>query len=461
MEKFELLRALIKAKNALSLFPEGHPMIQEKVRELLENIEDIRKEENQTEITIIGEELFINGHSLRQESLDFASFIREIVKAGINRIAFQPGITSAELILLLNFLNERQHKVSSFRSLKQELQARGITHILLNKMLPVKTLKDKNSSEAQPGESPSEYEESVSKMEDIFEAVLKGASFSPESVHSIVHRLIERTIKDESTLRGLFNIKTYDDYTFHHSVNVALLGLLMGKRLGINGELLSLLGEAALLHDIGKIMIPEQIITKPDSLNPTEWEIISRHPVLGAEILSSIPGVSPITPRVALEHHIRCDGSGYPSLKVRRNDNHFTQIVSICDFYDALTTIRPYRTPMFPHQAILLMLHRGKNYFNMILVKLFISVVGFFPVGTVVRTNRREVGMVTEANPDEPLHPVIKILEDEQGRKPSREPLVDTSEKNPVEGCYLRNISMVFNRQAPLLKYWLSLKDID
>jgi len=439
MERFELLRALISAKHTLSLFPDGHPMVQEKAGKLLEVIENLAREENKAEISIIDGELFINEHSLRQESLDSTNFIKELTNTEINRINFQPGITKEEIISLLNYLNELQQTEPTEKFKEEELRKRGIVHILVSKIVPLKLSKKEIGLLAPPPKPKSEYEKAVHRVQDIFDTVLRGRSFSHKDTHFIVEELLKKITDDESTLKSLFNIKIYDDYTFRHSVNVALLSLLVGKRLKLNQELLSLLGEAALLHDIGKIMIPKEIITKPGPLNPIEWQITYHHPSLGAEILSSIPGVAPSISCVALEHHVHYDGSGYPRLRIRTKNNYLTQIVSICDFYDALTTIRSYRKPMLPHQTLLLMLHKANTQFNPSLVKVFISVVGFFPVGTLVKTAGGQVGIVTKINPEDPLHPVIKLLKDERGRRITPK-LIDTSKEHDKEGLYFEKI---------------------
>ncbi len=457
MEKFELLRTLIGAKHVLSLFPDAHPMVQEKVEKLLEVIEALIAQEKKAEISIVGEEVFINEHSFRQESLEFARFVREITDTGITRISFQPGTTAKELVSLIVYLNEHRHTGPASKLLSEELRQRGINHITVSRILPLEL--SEKEAKLMARKSESEYQRAVSRIENIFKTVLEGGSFSPGSINLIVQGLLKTAIKDQSTLRGLFNIKSYHDYTFRHSVNVALLSILIGKRLKLNQELLALLGEAALLHDIGKIMIPKEIITKPSRLNATEWEIICRHPILGAEILSSVPGVNPMIARVALEHHVGYDGSGYPPLELNGKDNYLTQVVSICDFYDALTTVRSYRKPIFPYQAILLMLQRSKTQFNPTLVKVFISVVGFFPVGALVKTNRGEVGVVTKINPEDPLHPVIKILEDEQGKKISPQ-LVNTSEKNHT-GNFVREILQVLDLQTHPQAQYLPHEEID
>lgn len=459
MEKFELLRGLVKLKQILSLFPQQHPLVQERAEQFLKVIKTLREEENQAEISIIDKEVYVNGHSLRRESLESVGLIKQIISTRVNSFSFAPDTTAKELIFLMSYLNECQQTNSVPGLFSKELQAKGITHITVARILPLEISGKEEELMGRFLKPTSEYQGAVSGIESIFTKVMRGSSFRPESVSLIVQGLLKKVIKDKIALSGLLNIKNYEDCTFRHSVNVALLSLLLGKRLKLDKELLAMLGEAALLHDIGKIMIPKEIITKPGRLNRTEWEIIYRHPFVGAEILLTIPGISSLTPGVALGHHVYYDGSGYPSVVIEGEDNHLlNHIVSLGDVYDALTTVRSYRRPMFPTQAILRLLRGAGTQFNPVLVKVFVSVVGFYPIGTLVRTDQDEVGVVTAVNPKDSLHPIIKVLSNEQEGKAVSQ-LVDTSRKSSLGAGYLRNISRVLSRQALSFEERVSLKE--
>ncbi len=447
MERFELFKALMKTKRAFSLFPSNHPLIQERVKYLLEIIKNLIEQENKAEISIIEQEVFINEYSLRQESLEFADLIKEIKDTGITIFNFQQGITTKEVISLINYLNESKNTPLTTKLLSDELRTRGITHITLSTILPLKLPEKKSDLPVQLSEWGKEYQKIVSEIENIFGEVSRGKLFPPENIHLIVQRLLKQVIKEQSSLNALFNMKGYDDCTFRHSINVAILSLLMGKELKFDQKLLATLGEVALLHDIGKVMMPEDIISKTGSLNAMEWEMIYRHPFVGAEILLAIPGINPLTPCVAMEHHIRHDGGGYPHLEITESNNYLTPIVSICDFYDAMTTIRSYRKPLFPHQAVLLLLQGANTQFNPVLVKVFVSLVGFYPIGTIMQTDRGEMAITKKVNPNDPLHPIIEIIKNEAGEKiPPK--LIDTSEKDQTGKHYLRNISQILKPQS-------------
>ena len=152
MERFELFKALVKTKRAFSLFPSDHPLIQERVKYLLEIIKNLIEQENKAEITIIEQEVFINKHSLRQESLEFADLIKEIKDTGITIFNFRQGITTKEVISLINYLNESKNTPLTTKLLSDELRIRGITHITLSTVLPLELPEKKSDLPAQPSE---------------------------------------------------------------------------------------------------------------------------------------------------------------------------------------------------------------------------------------------------------------------------------------------------------------------
>jgi HD-GYP domain-containing protein (c-di-GMP phosphodiesterase class II) len=192
---------------------------------------------------------------------------------------------------------------------------------------------------------------------------------------------------------------------------VALLAIRLGERLRMDQKELMVLAEAALLHDVGKTRIPVEILTKAGRPTEPEWRTIRRHPLIGAEILSQLEGLAPLTPVAALEHHVDFDGGGYPHLGEGRRPHAISQIVSVVDVYESVTGARSYRDPATPDQACLILARMAGEKLNPALVKAFVSVVTFFPVGTVIRTTRGELGVVIETHDDDALHPRIVIVE--------------------------------------------------
>jgi HD-GYP domain-containing protein (c-di-GMP phosphodiesterase class II) len=190
--------------------------------------------------------------------------------------------------------------------------------------------------------------------------------------------------------------------------------------------------------------VPLEIVQKPGALDKAERKVIESHTVFGAEILAETAGVHPLAPTIALEHHRGVTGTGYPDLGDGVVPHVMSQIVSVADIYEALTGARSYREPMKPEQACLVLAREAGHKLNTAFVKAFVSAVTFFPVGSLVRTNREEVGVVTRTNNRDPLHPII-TLTDETFETVRGE--VDTSARDE-EGKYVRQIVQTIASRA-------------
>src|SRR5262249_48030335 len=226
------------------------------------------------------------------------------------------------------------------------------------------------------------------------------------TVRALVQLLIHRVARSNAALSHILAVKQYENLTYCHSVNVAVLSLLLGRQLRLDEAAMSALVEAAVLHDIGKTRIPLDIVKKSGALTKGERKLIEAHTTLGAEILVQTEGLRPLTPLVALEHHRSARGGGYPDLG--SNVPHvMSQIVSVADIYEALTGARSYQDPTMPEHACLVLARLAGDKLNTVFVKAFVNAITFFPLGSLVRTNRDEIGVVIRINANDPLHPVL------------------------------------------------------
>jgi putative nucleotidyltransferase with HDIG domain len=241
-------------------------------------------------------------------------------------------------------------------------------------------------------------------------------------------------------------VKLYENLTYCHSVNVATLSLLIGKQLGFDQTATAALAEAALLHDIGKTRIPLEILKKPSALDKRERKMMEAHTTYGAEILVEVDGLRPLTPTVALEHHRGFDGSGYPELGEAATPHFLSQLVSVADIYEAMTGARSYQEPAMPEQACLVLARLAGTKLNTALVKAFVNAISFFPLGSVVRTDREEVGVVIRTVDNEPLHPVIALIGAGYERLPGE---IDTSVRS-TSGQYARHVVETLRPQQGL-----------
>jgi putative nucleotidyltransferase with HDIG domain len=238
---------------------------------------------------------------------------------------------------------------------------------------------------------------------------------------------------------ALTALKKYDNYTFTHMVNVSVLAMSQARALNLEGTLLREFGFAALMHDIGKVNTPLDILNKPDKLTKDEFEVMKQHVVDGAHILRKTPEMPALAPIVAFEHHLKQDLSGYPENIGSRSLNLCTMIVSIADVFDALRSNRPYRQGMASDRIRAIMDERDSPAFNQKLLKRFVNIMGLFPVGNLVRLNTDELGVVTAEHPSDPFRPQVKIVYDERGDRLEAPFLANTWERD-TRGEYPRAV---------------------
>ena len=198
-------------------------------------------------------------------------------------------------------------------------------------------------------------------------------------------------------------------------VNVSILTMGQARGLGIDGALLREFGLAALMHDIGKVRTPLEVLNKPDKLTEAEFVIMKRHVVEGAEILRATPDIPALAPVVAFEHHLRIDGSGYPDRVTRPALNVGTMLCGIADVYDAMRSQRAYQQA-FPSDRILQVLKRNDGtQFDQHLVRRFVQLIGIYPIGNLVRLNTGEIAVVRQIHAPDPYRPQVRVLFDSAG----------------------------------------------
>jgi putative nucleotidyltransferase with HDIG domain len=272
------------------------------------------------------------------------------------------------------------------------------------------------------------YGTAVETAQSLWDAAKSGDKPDPGAARKIIDSLAKLVSQDRTSLMALTALKRYDNYTFTHMVNVSVLAMAQARSLDLEGPLLREFGFAALMHDIGKVNTPLEVLNKPDKLTKDEFDVMKQHVVDGAHILRRTPEMPALAPVVAFEHHLRQDLSGYPEKVGHRDLNLCTQIVSIADVYDALRSNRVYREGLPSERIRAIMTQKDSPAFNTGLLRRFINLMGLFPVGTLVRLNTEEVAVVTHEHPSDPFRPQVKILLDRLGQPIETPSLVNTWE---------------------------------
>lgn len=255
----------------------------------------------------------------------------------------------------------------------------------------------------------------VLSIKETFARIEKSRSNSSfielEDIAGLLDNIVDEIIGNTDILVNVIDLKIFDDYTFYHSVNVAVLSLIVGVSLGLNKSSLRNLGLAALLHDIGKVFIPKAVLNKPSRLSDDELELIRTHPYKGYQYLKDKPGIPARSCIGILQHHERYDFLGYPSAIGGNQISLYARIIAVTDVYDALTSRRPYRKAMSPSEALEYVMGGGGTHFDPEIAVSFTQKIAPFPVGTCVRLSNDAVGIVVENFKDFSLRPKLKIIE--------------------------------------------------
>lgn len=234
-----------------------------------------------------------------------------------------------------------------------------------------------------------------------------------DNTKMIVQNIVEEIVENRNIIVNMIDLKSYDNYTYYHSVNVGVLSIVMGVTLGMNRSGLYKLGLGALLHDIGKVFIDKKIIGKTDSLTREEYEEVKKHPTLGYEYLNNAGLNFPVSALIGiLQHHERINGSGYPEGLSDGEIRKSSRIISIADVYDAMTSDRPYRPAMMPSEVMEYLMGGAGTLFDPKLVYLFTRKVAAFPLGTCVLLSNGLTAIVVENYEDCCLRPKVKIIND-------------------------------------------------
>lgn len=253
-------------------------------------------------------------------------------------------------------------------------------------------------------------QQALHELRKAFDAAYKGHPLDLHAIDQTVHGIVEAVLSDDHCMTGMAEIRSIDDYTYHHSVSVCLLSILVGVRLNLDRQQLHELGIGALLHDIGKVFISPEILRKRGPLSPDEFAEIRKHPKFGFDYLRRVYGVNLISAHIAYQHHERLDGSGYPRGLVGDELHPLSRIVCVVDVYDAMTADRGYRPAHDPDSVFEYLRSRQDILFDREVIAALRASIAPYPIGERVLLNTGEVGIVTRLNPRQAHTPTLRIV---------------------------------------------------
>lgn len=252
--------------------------------------------------------------------------------------------------------------------------------------------------------------------------------FHMDATKTLIDDMVYDIMNNKDAIVNMVDIKVFDEYTFFHSVNVAILSLVVASELKLPSKQLYELGLAAVLHDIGKVYIDKNILNKNGRLTDLEFQAIKKHSELGYKHLKDTYEIPTQSYIGVLQHHERYDGTGYPMNKKKEEISLFGRIICIADVYDAITSNRPYRTAMLPSEAMEYIMANSGSMFDGDLVKIFVNKIAAYPVGMSVVLSNKAEGLVINNNEGAPLRPIIRMYRNEKGDLLEEPYIIDLSD---------------------------------
>ena len=394
----EIARRLAAALRGAQLYAPDHPIVKRNVSALAETMAVALAGQPTLTIGIVEEDLVIGDVPVPRAAETMGELMRRLQQAGIERIVVDEGVEPEEITELVQAVSRAERGAAPV--------APRLPHIRVGKL----QVEQRVEAVGDMATFQSLYTDAVGIAERLWDSATTEGKPDADAARGIVDSLAQAVAQNRTALLALTALKNYDNYTFTHMVNVSILTMGQGRGLGLEGGALRQLGLAALLHDIGKVRTPPEILNKTEQLTDREFDILKRHTVDGAQILRTTPEVPALAPVVAFEHHLRADGTGYPRGVSRPELNVATMLCGISDVYDAMRSQRVYQQA-FPTDRILTVLQRndGKQ-FDQNLVRRFVQLVGIYPAGNLVRLDSGETAVVTKAYAPDPYRPRVKVL---------------------------------------------------
>jgi putative nucleotidyltransferase with HDIG domain len=397
----EVLRRFASGVRGAQLYARDHPLVAKSVEGLLTALKPLLQQSPAVTVGIVAGQLVVADTPMPKASATMGELMKRLTDHQIERISFERGLTADEALAFML-------AVAALSGKSGGETAWNFAHIKVGRIAA-----EDRRSDGVVGDMAAIrrlYSGAVNAAQDVWDAAeTEGSPDLPAALQAI-DGLAEAVTQNRTAIVALTAMRNYDNYTFTHMVNVSILTMGQARALGIEGRLLREFGLSALMHDIGKVRTPKEILNKPEKLTDVEFDIMKRHVVDGAEILRRTPEMPILAPVVAFEHHLRNDGSGYPAGAHRAMLNLGTMLCSIADVYDAMRSQRSYQQA-FPTDRIVAVLQRNDGtQFDQNLVRRFVQLLGIYPAGNLVRLKTGEVAVVLQVHAPDPYRPRVRII---------------------------------------------------
>ena len=404
------------------LFTDNHPKFQESLKEAYEFWKTLLAEHGTIEIKCVEGDLIYDEMPLQKRLKTTEGFREQLQGVGIECFVVEPGLTSQELLEYARYMRLSEKRREARGGAADYFKNRGVRHIQAFWLGDMSGEGEKKG--AEDGGAPvvindmSSFRQNALKIiSEIYRQTKIARVLDLDAAKEIVETFLNQAAANSNLLLGLCAIRSADEYTCTHSMNTCLLSISLARYVGVPEEILPKLGMACLLHDIGKMFVPDEILNKPGRLTPEEWEVMQNHTVYGARFLLAIPEMPKLASVVAFEHHMGLGGSGYPVVEGTYDVNMISLMASVADVYDALSTARSYKRAVPPDQVVDIIRKMDDGKMEPRLKRWFLTMVGKYPIGSVVELDTGELAVVAMQNDEEPLKPKVEVVTKPDGTK--------------------------------------------
>lgn len=354
----ELIVGIAAAVNIWTLYPANHPRVLNVAKQIISAIERVLAETRGDAVTflVVGDDLVVDGEVVRKSTLSHMQFIANLKAHGVERLTLAKDIDVDEVKGMI-------------AALATGANIESTPHVIFGRV-------DVTTDDKENKEEQELTPEQIDVVREAFAQFRRDQKLPVGAIEQLVWGFVQALSRNTRTVLPLAKLKSHDEYTFVHSINVSLMVMAQARSFGIQGPTLQSFGTAALLHDIGKMMVPLTVLNHPGKLEGEQWMMMQSHAEVGATYLTTSGDGSELAALVAFEHHLRYDMKpAYPILRRPRRPNLVSRMTSIADAYDAMSTVRPYQKPLMRSAALDILMKRADTFYDPLLVANFARII--------------------------------------------------------------------------------------
>jgi HD-GYP domain-containing protein (c-di-GMP phosphodiesterase class II) len=406
---------------------------QRQLKEFLPVIEAVHEQdqEDEAELAVVADYFYLNGARIKAQPALLSTYhalMGEFERRQLGGIRFLQGVHAAELERFFQ-LFVAADEASVAERLGEMAREANVDHVVPIPAVELDAedlVRDGNDQGDERGRAKRVFWRAVLGTKKIVLRASETGRPDMRQAKRLVQPVVDSIMSHEYSVVGLTALRDHDEYTYAHCVNVSVLSIGMGQALGLSRQVLADLGVAALLHDMGKLAVPGDVLRKPAKLSPEEWEMVRRHPIEGVKMVCRMPGLTHLTldsMRVCLEHHMNYDRTGYPAVDREWGQATLSRIVAVADCFDAITAHRSYAArARSPFEALQFLMGPSRVKFDPAVLWALVRTVGLYPAGSVMITDYGHVVMALSPNPADVRRPNCRVLVQSDGAPVPDEP---------------------------------------